>query len=67
VKQSVSHSPDVTSGLVTCLVEWERTEDPGQRWVGRGSGRTKDEAEVRALKDIYAVAAPWREKAAVAQ
>lgn len=32
-----------------------------------GSGRTKDEAEVRALKDIYAVAAPWREKAAVAQ
>ncbi|KAF4755695.1 hypothetical protein FOZ63_010114 [Perkinsus olseni] len=67
VKQDISHSPDTASGLITCHVEWTDIEDPSRQWIGRGSGSTRDEAEVRALQDVYLAAAPSREQAAVAQ
>ncbi|KAF4670152.1 hypothetical protein FOZ61_001580 [Perkinsus olseni] len=67
VKQDISHSPVTASGLKTCHVEWTDIEDPSRQWIGRGSGSTRDEAEVRALQDVYLAAAPSREQAAVAQ
>ncbi|KAF4758061.1 hypothetical protein FOZ63_006737, partial [Perkinsus olseni] len=67
VKQDISHSPVTASGLITCHVEWTDIEDPNRQWIGRGSGSTRDEAEVRALQDVYLAAAPSRKQAAVAQ
>ncbi|KAF4665223.1 hypothetical protein FOL47_004703 [Perkinsus chesapeaki] len=67
VKQTMSHNADPRTGLATCFIEWKDAEEPSKSWIGRGSGGTKDEAEVNALRDVYISAAPYREEAAVAQ